>query len=182
MVVLVLEDDFEFTLATIPWWQPWTTSLMFVPMLIFNMATLEAALANNHQDLLVLTSPLEIALANILVMYSYYWMWRMSNKWCKMDFPYRFLLCLLYDLLAIVPLSPFSSGFNIAWDERSFVCTSRLPEASVSERQISRVFWTIRNSKYLVLRNLRVYLKNCLTDTLCREKRQQVLAFTFKEN
>ena len=76
-------------------------------VLIFNMATLEATLANNHRELLVLMSPLEIALANILVMYSYYWMWRMSNKWCKLDFPYRFFVCLLYNLLAIVPLSPF---------------------------------------------------------------------------
>ena len=99
--VLVLEDDFEFTLATFTWWQPWTTSLLFVPMLIFNMATLEVALANNHRDLLVLMSPLEIALANILVMYSYYWMWRMSNKWCKMDFPYRFLCAFFITFLQL---------------------------------------------------------------------------------
>ena len=42
----------------------------------------------------------------------------------------------------------FSSGINIAWDERSFVCASQFPEACVSERQISRVFWTIRNSRF----------------------------------
>ena len=182
MVVLVLEDDFEFTLATFPWWQPWTTSLMFVPMLIFNMATLEVALANNHRDLLVLMSPLEIALANILVMYSYYWMWRMSNKWCKMDFPYRFFVCLLYDLLAIVPLSPFHLDSTLlGMKDLLFVLLGFPRHPSLRDRspESSEPYVTL---EYLVLRNLRVYLKNCLTDTLCREKRQQVLAFTFKEN
>ena len=42
----------------------------------------------------------------------------------------------------------FASGINIAWKERSFVCASRFPEACVSERQISRVFRTIRNSRF----------------------------------
>ena len=42
----------------------------------------------------------------------------------------------------------FASGINIAWDERSFVCASRFPEACVSERQISRVIWTIPNSRF----------------------------------
>ena len=42
----------------------------------------------------------------------------------------------------------FAFGINIAWLERSLVCASRFPEACVSERQISRVFWTIRNSRF----------------------------------
>ena len=59
-------------------------------------------------------------------------------------------VCLLYDLLSFIPfpLSALSSGINIAWDERSFVCASRFPETCVSERQISRFFWTIRNSRF----------------------------------
>ena len=101
----------------------------------------------------------------------------------------------------------FTSGTNIAWNERSFVCASRFPEARVSERQISRVFWTIRNSqfpKFAEQNNIRssysflprfslesvLYSLDfessleefCLTDTLCRETRQHVLAFTLKEN
>ena len=99
-----------------------------------------------------------------------------------------------------------ASGINIAWNERSFAYTSRFPEACVSERQISRVFWTIRNSRfpkfaeqnntrssyfflprfsweYLVPPGLlRLLEEFCLTDTLCRETRQHVLAFTFREN
>ena len=47
-------------------------------------------------------------------------------------------VCLLYDhSFSIVG---FASGINIAWVERSFIHTSRFPEACVSERQISRVF------------------------------------------
>ena len=52
----------------------------------------------------------------------------------------------------------FASGINIAWNERSFVFASRFLEACVSERQISRIFWTICNSrfpKFAELNNIR---------------------------
>ena len=41
----------------------------------------------------------------------------------------------------------FAFGINIAWGERSFIHTSRFPEASISERHISRIVWTILNSR-----------------------------------
>ena len=56
--------------------------------------------------------------------------------------------CLLYDLLWFLFHCRFAFELNMAWGERSFVCASRFPEACVSERQISRVLWTIRNSRF----------------------------------
>ena len=100
----------------------------------------------------------------------------------------------------------FASGINIPWVERSFIHTSRFPEACVCEREISRVFWTIRNSRFPKFADqnhirssyffhLRFTLESisyspdfwglveecCLTDTLCRETRQHAPAFTLKK-
>ena len=76
MMVLVLEDDFEFILATFHWCQSSTTLLMMIPILIFCpyscfidllwkfmcssfhlcliISTLEMAFANISRDVLVL--------------------------------------------------------------------------------------------------------------------------------
>ena len=65
----------------------------------------------------------------------------------KVDFPYLLSLCALFmTSFHSFSIVAFASGINIAWSERSFVCASRFPEACVSKRQISRVFWTIRNN------------------------------------
>ena len=126
----------------------------------------------------------------------------------KVDFPYLLFLCAFFLTSShSFSMVAFSSGINIAWNERSFVCASRFPEACVSERRISRVFWTIRNSRfleflwteqhsefillssqfltweYLVLPWFSGLLEEfCLTDMLCRETWQHVLAFTCKGN
>ena len=91
---------------------------------------------------------------------------------------------------------------------RIFCTYSRFPETSVSERQTSRIFWTIRNSRFsetlwaeqhpeFVLLASQVHTweyfvlpgffglleESCPKDTPCRETRQHALAFTFdKEN
>ena len=79
-------------------------------------------------------------------MYSHFWMWRMFINAAMWTF-LTFCFCVpsfLRPPFIPSPLSPF----NIAWGERSFVFTSRFPEACVSERQISRVLWTIRNTRF----------------------------------
>ena len=125
-MVLVLEDDFEFILATFHWCQSSTTSLMIVPIWILLMSTLEIALANIHQDV-----------ADV-------------HQCNKVDFPYLLFLCAFF-------MTSFHSflfhcrlfiWINIAWNEKYFVYASLFPEACVSERQISRVFWTMRNSRF----------------------------------
>ena len=146
-------------------------------------STLEIALANILRDVLVLLDVADV------------------HQCSKVDFPYPLFLC----VPSLWP--PFTSGINIAWGERSFIHTSRFPEAYVSERQITRVFWTIRNSRFPKLadqnhiRSSYFFLPKftlesisyspdfeglleeiCLVDTLCRETRQHVLAFTFKGN
>ena len=64
-----------------------------------------------------------------------------------LSLPFVFV-CLFYDLLSFLFHCRFAFEINIGLDERSFVCASRFPRACVSERQISRVFWTIRNSRF----------------------------------
>ena len=84
------------------------------------------ALSNISRDVLVLMSTLEIALANVLGMYSYFWMWRMSinaRKWTFLKFCFK--VPSLWPPFIPFPLSPFASGINIAWDEGSCFCASR---------------------------------------------------------
>ena len=71
----------------------------------------------------------------------------------KVDFPYLLFLC-AFSMTSFHSFSivAFSSGINTVWDERSFVRASRFHRACVSERHISRVFWTIRNSRFLEVR------------------------------
>ena len=69
----------------------------------------------------------------------------MQQSWLSLPFVF---VCLFYDLLSFLFHCRFAFEINIALDERSFVCASRFPRACVSERQISRVFWTLRNSRF----------------------------------
>ena len=84
-------------------------------------------------------------------MYSYFWMWRMSinaAKWTCLIF--CFYVPSLWPPFIPFPLSLFASGVNIAWDERSFIHTSRFPEACVSERppESSEPYVTLDSSKF----------------------------------
>ena len=98
---------------------------------IFIIFTLEIALANILRDVLVLLEVADVHQCN------------------KVDIPYLLFLCAFFvTSFQSFSIVAFSSGINVAWDERSFVCASRFPEARVSERQISRVFWSTRNSRF----------------------------------
>ena len=70
MMVLVLEDDFEFILIIIHWCQSSTTLLMivpiwaFLPLILLHRSPLEVRVQLLHLGLII--STLEIALSNIL--------------------------------------------------------------------------------------------------------------------
>ena len=105
---------------------------MVVPNLIFIISTLEIALVNILGGVLVLLNVADV------------------HQCITVDFPYLLFLCAFFmTSFHSFSIVAFASGINIAWVERSFVHTSRFPEACVSERQISRVFGTIRNSRFL---------------------------------
>ena len=97
MLALVREDDFEFNLATFHWWQPSTTSLMIVPILIVLISTLEIALANIPRDVLVLLDVADVHQCN------------------NVYFPYILFLCAFFmtsfDSFSIIA---FASGINVA--------------------------------------------------------------------
>ena len=109
------------------------------------ISTLEIALTNIPRDVLVLMSTREIAPANILRDVLVLLNVADVHQCNKVDF-LTFLLFCAFFMTSFH--SAFSSRINIAWSERSFIHTSRFPEACVSERQISRVFWTTRNSRF----------------------------------
>ena len=60
----------------------------------------------------------------------------------KVDFPCCCFVCRCMTSFHSLSTAAFVSRINIAWGERSFIHTCRFPEASVSERQISRIVWT----------------------------------------
>ena len=107
--------------------------------LIFS--TVEIVLANIPPDVLVLMSTLEIALANILRDVLVLLDVADVHQCNKVDFPCVLFLCAFFmTSFHSFSIPAFASGINIVWVERSFIHTSRFPEACVSERQISRVF------------------------------------------
>ena len=93
---------------------------------IWVISTLEIALANIPRDVLVLLDLVDVHQCN------------------KVAFPYLFVLMPSLWL----PCISFSIVAFSVWIERSFVHASRFPEACVSEREISRVIWTIHNSRF----------------------------------
>ena len=119
----------------------WGTTVLFVYSSFWVISTL---------DVLVLLSTLEIVLANIhwdvLVLLNV----ADVHQCSKVDFPCLLLWCAFF-------MTSFHSFFHCClciwnehcWRERSFVHASRFPEVCVSERHISRVFWTISNSRFL---------------------------------
>ena len=173
------------------WWQPSTTSLMIVPILIVLISTLEIALANILRDVLVLMSTLEIALANIfrdvLVLLEV----ADVHQCSKVDFPY-----LLFYVPSLCCRFCIWNQHCLGW--KIFFHTSRFPEACVSERRISRIFWTFvtldswssltkttfgAHTSFFPGSHLRVsrtppdfevYLKNFVSQTRCAARRDNV--------
>ena len=92
-------------------------------------------------------SSLDITHSNILRDVHTLQNWRMSINAAK----WTFLVVVPFFINSFHSLSTvaFASGMNIAWGERSSCTYSRFPEASVSERQISRIVWTIRDSRFV---------------------------------
>ena len=113
--------------------------LNFLPLLLLHRSPLEVRVQLLHLGLIIAT--LMIALANIprdvLVLLDV----TDVHQYSKVDFPYYLFLCaFLMTPFHSFSIVAFASRINTVWDERSFVCASRFPEACVSERQISRIF------------------------------------------
>ena len=128
----------------------------------------------------------------------------------QVDFPCGCFVCLCMTSFHSLSTAAFGSGINIAWGERSFCTYFRFPEASISEKHISRLVWDIRDSRFLCVYSLHLlvhprpavqkdirslctsfcpssHLRASRTpqvlgvqDTLCRETRQHAPAFTLK--
>ena len=117
----------------------------------FIISTLDIVLANIHRDVLVLLSKLEI---DCSCDHSRVCSCTLRCGGCRsmqqsgLSLPFVFVCAFFMTFSHPFSIVAFTSGINIAWDERSFVCASRFPEACVSERQISRVIWTIPNSRF----------------------------------
>ena len=197
MMVNVLEYEFEFFLATSHWWQPSTALLMIVPISIFFP----------HSCFIDLLCP------GCTRTYVHTWDCSCEHSpGCTRTFGrggcpsmqqsglslLLFLCAFFMTSFHFVSIVAFASGINIAWNERSFVFASRFPEACVSEKQISRIFWTICNSwfpKFAELNNIRnsyffllrfslesilyspdfeVYLNNFVSQIRCAARRNNI--------
>ena len=149
MMVLVLEDDFEFILATFHWWQPSTTSLKIVPIKMFcpHSCFIDLLWKFVYSSFIwAWYFPLlRLLLRTFSGMYSYLLDVADVHQCSKVDFAYLLLCAFFMTSFHYFSIVAFSTGINIAWD---VIHTSRFPEACVSERQISRVFWTTRNSRF----------------------------------
>ena len=145
------------------------------------ISTLEIALANIHWDVLVLFDVADVHQCN------------------KVDFPYLLFLCAFFmTSFHSFSIVAFASAINIAWVERSFIHTSRFPEACVS----ARVLWAMRDSRFpkfadqnhirssyfflprFTLERISYSRVTCriLSHTLCRMTRHRVLTSTSKGN
>ena len=115
------------------------TNLNFLPLFLLHRSSLEVRVQLLHLGLIM--STVEIVLANILRDVLVLLDVADVHQCNKVDFPYPLFLCAFF-MTSFHPFSivAFTSGISIAWVERSFIHTSRFPEACVSERQISRVF------------------------------------------
>ena len=114
-------------------------NLNFLPSFLLHRSSLEVRVQLFHLSLII--STLEIALANILRDVLVLWMWRMSMNATMWTFlVFSFLCAFFVTSFHSFSIVAFASGINISWNERSFVCASRFPEACVSEREISRIF------------------------------------------
>ena len=135
-------------------------------------------------------------------MFSYFWVWRMSINAAKQTFLTFCFVCLLYDLLSFLfhcRLCILESTL-LGLKDLLFILLGFPRHASLRDR-----FWTMRNSRFPKFADqnhirssyfflpkftlesisyspvfLRLLEEFCLTDTLCRETGQRVLALTFK--
>ena len=103
-------------------------------------------------DVLVLRSTLEIVLANILRDVLVLLDVADVHQCSKVDFPYCCFVCPFMTSFHSLSTAAFASGINIAWEWKIFCTFSRFAEACVSERETSRIFWTIRSSRFLEVR------------------------------
>ena len=146
-------------------------------------STLEIALANIHWDVLVLLNVADV------------------HRCSKSGLSLTFCFCVppLWPPFIPFPLSLciwnqhclgwkiFCLCFSVSRacvSERQTIRNSRFPKfADQNHIRSSYSFVQIHTWEYLVLSDLEVTCEEfCLTDTLCREMRQRVLAFTFKKN
>ena len=196
----LLEDDFEFILATFHWWQPSTTFFMLAPILFKNFHTWCCSCEHSVGRSCTM-STLDTVLSNIL--------WEctrtfgcggcpsMQQNGLALSFVF---MCLLYDLLSFLFHCRFLHLESTLLGMKDFwIHSSRFLEACVSERppessepyvtlDSSKFRWTEPHSEFILLpsqvhtweylvlsRILRVYLKNFrLTDALCRETRNKL--------
>ena len=122
----------NFILVTFHWWQPSTTSLIYCPNQKFdNFHTWDCSREYSPGC----TRTFECGGCPSV---------QQSGLFSTFCFFCAFFMTSFHSFSTVAS----ASGINIAWNERSFAYTSRFPEACVSERQISRVFWTIRNSRF----------------------------------
>ena len=141
-------------------------------------------------------------------MYSYFLNVADDHQCSKMDFPYLlFFVCLLYDLLSCLFHCRLCIWYQHCLGWVIFcLCFSvsrgmRLWETDLqsllnhTQLSISEVRWSELHSEFILLSSqvltweslvltgfVGLLEESCLTDTLCRETRQRVLAFTSKEN
>ena len=202
MMVLVLEDDFEFILVTFHWWQ--TTSLKIVPIKIFcpysciDRSSLEVRVQLLRSGVSVgnvFSASTSTAFENILVL-----AWGCSCEHfpgctrtlgCSvMPFPlslniWKSSLLGFKDLLCVLLGFPRHASLRDRSPESSEPYVTLVPESA-----LIRTTFGVHNSFFpgshlrvsRTLLTFRLLEEFCLTSTLCRETRQRVLAFTFKGN
>ena len=118
----------------------------FPPFFLLHRSPFEVRVQLLHLGLII--SHLRLLLRTFSGMYSYFWMWRVSINVTKWTFlANNFCVFCAFSTTSFHSFSivVFAFEINIALGERSSVCVSRFPDACVSERQISRIFRTIRN-------------------------------------
>ena len=134
---------FEFTLATVHWWQPSTTSLMIVPIYIFIISTLENALANILRDVLVLLDVADVHQCN------------------KVDFPYLLFLSAFFmtsfDSFSIVVLHLNSTWLGVK--DLLFVLLGFPRHASLRDRspESSEPYVTLDSRRSLIRTTFEVH-------------------------
>ena len=132
------------------------SALQWHPCLALDLPCSPRLLVHPHLTLLLRTFTrmysylcphLRLFLRTFSEMFLYFKMWR-SMQQSGLSLPFVFVCAFFMTSSHPFSIVAFASGINITWDDRSFVCASRFPKAYVSERQISRVIWTIPNSRF----------------------------------
>ena len=159
----------------------------FLPSFLLHRSSLPGMYSN-------LCPHLRLLLRTFSGMYSYFWTWRMSINAAKWTFLTFVFVCLLHDLLWFLVHCRLciSNQYCLKWKIFCF-CFSvsrgmRLWETDLqsllnhSRSSLNRTTFVL-TWEYLVLPGFWGLLEEfCLTDTLCRETRQHVLAFNFRKS